>query len=67
MLDWCIVTLAGVGLKASVRFSPLGGIYQRGTFKGCDILFQKACDHSKGGRSKWIQDSCMLVQRHQYL
>ena len=36
MLGWCIVTLAGARLKASVRFPPLRGMYQRGTYNGCD-------------------------------
>ena len=37
MLGWCIVTLASARLKASVRFPPLRGMYQRGgTCKGCD-------------------------------
>ena len=37
MLGWCIVTLASARLKASVRFSPLRGMYQkRCTCKGCD-------------------------------
>ena len=34
MLGWCIVTLASASLKASVRFPPFRGMYQRG--KGCD-------------------------------
>ena len=39
MLDWCIVTLASARLKASLRFPPLRGMYQRGgTCKGCDRL-----------------------------
>ena len=38
MSGWCIVTLASARLKASVRFPPLRGMYQRGgTCKGCDI------------------------------
>ena len=38
MLGWCIETLASARLKASVRFPPLRGMYQRGgTCKGCDI------------------------------
>ena len=36
ILDWCIVTLTGARLKASVQFPPLIGMYQRGTCKGCD-------------------------------
>ena len=28
ILDWCIMTLAGARLKASMRFSPLKGMYQ---------------------------------------
>ena len=36
MFGRCIVTLAGTRLKFSVRFSPLRGMYQRGTCKGCD-------------------------------
>ena len=37
MWGWCIVTLASARLKASVRFPPLRGMYQRGgTCKGCD-------------------------------
>ena len=35
MLDRCIVTLTGAGLKASKQFPPLRGVYQRGTCKGC--------------------------------
>ena len=37
MLGWCIVTLAGAKLKASVWFPLLRGMYQRGTCKGCNI------------------------------
>ena len=41
MLGWCIVTFASARLKASVRFLPLGGIYQRGgTCKGCNSTIQ---------------------------
>ena len=29
MLGWCIVTLVGARLKASVRFPPLRGMYQK--------------------------------------
>ena len=39
MLGWCIVTLAGARLKASVRFPPLRGMYQGGTCKEHDIFF----------------------------
>ena len=39
MWAWCIVTLASARLKASVRFLPLRGMYQRGgTCKGCDTM-----------------------------
>ena len=38
MLGWCIVTLASVTLKASVRFPPLRRMYQGGTCKGCDTV-----------------------------
>ena len=32
------MTFVSARLKASVRFSPLGGMYQKGgTYKGCDI------------------------------
>ena len=34
MLGWCIVTLAGARLKASVWFPPLRGMYQRDTCEG---------------------------------
>ena len=33
MLGWCIVTLAGARLKASVQFPPLRRMYQGGTCK----------------------------------
>ena len=53
MLGWCIETLASARLKASVRFSPLRGMYQRGgTCKGCDnrairhVIDLKAALHS---------------------
>ena len=36
MLGWRIITLASATLKASVRFPPLRGMYQRGTCEGCD-------------------------------
>ena len=37
MLGWCILTPPSARLKASVRFPPLRGMYQRrGTCKGCD-------------------------------
>ena len=43
MWGWCIVTLASARLKASVRFPPLRGMYQRGgTCKGCDKTVEKA-------------------------
>ena len=29
MLGWCIVTLVGARLNASVRFPPLRGMYQK--------------------------------------
>ena len=36
-LGWFIVTLVSARLKASMRFRPLRGMYQRGgTCKGCD-------------------------------
>ena len=42
MWGWCIETLASARLKASVRFPPLRGMYQRGgTCKGCDTMLGK--------------------------
>ena len=38
MLGWCIVTLVGARLKASVWFPLLRGMYQSGTCKGCDSV-----------------------------
>ena len=50
MLGWCIVILVGARLKAFVRFPPLRGMYQRGTYKGCDIV--KYFGRSHGFKSK---------------
>ena len=40
MLNWCIVTLAGARLKASIRFPPIRGMYQGDTCKGHDNCYE---------------------------
>ena len=53
MWGWCIVTFTSARLKASVRFPPLRGMYQRGgTCKGCDIITQQ--EHSRRVLYKYI-------------